>query len=97
MNLKNILNKKTSKLRKNTKYLCSRLRIGMFRMKLRNKCKEKKINYKMVNEAYTSITCTKCGTINRELGSKETFNCNECKIIIDRDLNGARNIYLASL
>ena len=97
MSLKGILNKKTSKLKKKTKYLCTRLRIGMLRTKLKKKCEEKNLKYKLVNEAYTSKTCTKCGTINENLKSKETFNCNECKIIIDRDLNGARNIHLASL
>lgn len=46
------------------------------------------------NEAYTSKTCGCCGTINDSLGGNHTFDCSECGTIIDRDYNGARNIYL---
>ena len=48
-------------------------------------------------EEYTSKTCTKCGRINHNLGSKKIFTCNSCNLIIDRDVNGARNILLKNL
>lgn len=51
-----------------------------------------KIN--VCNEAYTSKTCTWCGTMNDKLGRSETFNCAKCKLSINRDINGARNIFL---
>jgi len=47
-------------------------------------------------ESYTSKTCTKCGKIN-EVGSKKIYKCDSCKCHIDRDLNGARNIFIRCL
>ena len=45
-------------------------------------------------EEFTSKTCTRCGVINNSLGSSEFFKCESCGLEIDRDINGARNIYL---
>lgn len=50
-----------------------------------------KINYHL-NESFTSKTCSKCGTMNNDLGSQKIYKCSECKVIMDRDINGARNI-----
>jgi putative transposase len=38
-----------------------------------------------------------CGCKNENLGGSKIFNCNKCKITMDRDYNGARNIMLKSL
>ena len=45
-------------------------------------------------EEYTSKTCTGCGSIKNNLGFSEWFSCDGCGLEIDRDVNGARNIYL---
>jgi putative transposase len=50
----------------------------------------------IVEEAYTSKTCSKCGHV-QEIGSKKVFNCPNCNHRLDRDLNGAINIFLNSL
>ena len=47
-------------------------------------------------ESYTSKTCTNCGILNN-VGSKKIYKCAECSCHIDRDLNGARNIYIRCL
>lgn len=65
-----------------------------FKDKLRSKCIEYNVNIIEYNEAYTSKTCTKCGHIDNELGSKKVYKCKKCGLVIDRDLNGARNIML---
>jgi len=52
------------------------------------------VEVKIVNEAYTSKTCTWCGLINDKLGGSKTFRCKSCGTVVDRDYNGARNIYL---
>jgi putative transposase len=44
-------------------------------------------------EEYTSKTCTNCGKINN-VGSSEVYHCNYCNLTIDRDINGARNIFI---
>jgi transposase len=50
-------------------------------------------------EEYTSKTCTGCGWVNYNLRSEEIFKCIKtgCKLVIDRDVNGARNILLKYL
>ena len=49
------------------------------------------------SEAYTSMTCTCCGELNESLGASEVFACDACGLVIDRDVNGARNVYLRFL
>ena len=44
----------------------------------------------------TSKTCGHCGALNN-VGSRDIFSCNKCNIIIDRDVNGARNIAIKRL
>jgi putative transposase len=65
-----------------------------FKSKLIYKCKEHNRLLKIVTEEYTSKTCTNCGWINNKLGGSKTFKCEECNLVIDRDVNGARNIML---
>jgi len=64
-----------------------------FKGRLRHKCKEYSSKLKDCTEEYTSKTCTRCGQIN-EVGCSEIYKCSGCKLVIDRDINGARNIYL---
>jgi putative transposase len=48
-----------------------------------------------ISEAYTSKTCSYCGTIHK-IGNKKRMKC-ECGANVDRDLNGARGIFLRAL
>jgi putative transposase len=50
----------------------------------------------IVSETYTSKTCTRCGVLN-DVGSNEIYHCKECGLVIDRDINGARNILLKNI
>jgi transposase len=45
-------------------------------------------------EEYTSKTCTNCGNIDNDLGAKKLYKCNKCNMVLDRDYNGARNIFI---
>jgi putative transposase len=51
----------------------------------------------IVTEEYTSKTCSCCGSINNSLGGSKIFHCRHCHVIMDRDLNAARNILIKSI
>ncbi len=65
-----------------------------FRMKLLFKCRQYGCKVAFVNESWTSKTCSSCGFIDHKLGGKKVFSCPQCKMIMDRDINGAKNIFL---
>jgi len=54
-------------------------------------------NVWIISEAHTTMTCGRCGVLNLNVGGKEIFCCNECNLIIDRDVNAARNILLRNM
>lgn len=86
--------KLTKKLNRTSNFNILNLQHYAFKERLRLKCSE--LDSKLIDctEEYTSKTCTRCGEMNDNLGSSETFKCSGCKLVIDRDVNGARNIYL---
>jgi transposase len=65
-----------------------------FRMHLQHKAAELGATVILCKESYTSMTCGKCGKLNRSLGGQKCFQCPYCKCEMDRDHNGARNILL---
>lgn len=80
----------------------ARMMLTFAHYRFRQRLLDKARNYEnttvvIVNEAYTSKTCTKCGAINAKLGGSKTFTCASCLWTGDRDVNGARNIYLRSV
>ena len=46
----------------------------------------------IVSEYLTSQTCGKC--FNKTQTKEKIYTCNKCGLKIDRDVNGARNIYI---
>lgn len=84
-------------LEKITKRLGCALRLYEFRMRLKYKCSITNTKYKIVNESYTSKTCSICGNIKNDLGGLKLYSCENCGLKIDRDVNGARNIYLRNI
>ena len=88
----------TRKIRSKT----ARAMLTFAHYKFRQRLLDKARNYTntkvvIVDEAYTSKTCTRCGTIKAKLGGAKTFHCSSCALRIDRDINGARNIYIRSV
>ena len=96
MSTKSII-RKGSKFSGEYKKMIQKLRLYQFKQRLEYKCLLNKVNYKEVKEHYTSMMCSNCGTLKKNLGSSKVYNCNHCKINIDRDINGARNIYFKRL
>ena len=68
----------------------------LFQQRLRAKCKLRQCTLDICTEEYTSKTCGRCGCLNN-VGSKDVFSCGKCGLIIDRDVNGARNIAVKRL
>ena len=68
-----------------------------FKERLTYMCKKHKRNLFIVSESYTSKTCGCCGVLNKNLGASRVFNCSNCKITMDRDYNGARNILIKNM
>ena len=81
-------------LNKMTKRLMYCFKFYQFKQKLQNKCNERNCNLMIVDESYTSKTCGNCGKLHNKLKGNKVFNCPSCKISIDRDINGARNILI---
>jgi putative transposase len=68
-----------------------------FRARLSHKAEELGKQVSVVSEAYTSKTCSRCGWIHQKLGGRKVFKCGRCGLEIDRDVNGARGIFLRAL
>jgi transposase len=66
-----------------------------FKQRLAFKAKENGFQTFLVGEAWTSQTCGGCQHLHKT--RSKTYKCPHCKIVIDRDLNGARNILLKFL
>ncbi len=59
------------------------------------RAKEEGVWVTLVNPAYTSITCSECGKIDRKSRVKQSkFICSSCKSEFHADINAARNIAL---
>jgi len=85
--------KLTRKMNRTCNFNILNLQHYKFKERLKNKCIEYSSTMKECTEEFTSKTCTRCGQIN-EVGSQEIYKCSSCQLTIDRDINGARNIYL---
>jgi len=68
-----------------------------FRGRLVSKAEEFGKQVSVVSEAYTSKTCSRCGWVHQRLGGRKVFRCRRCALEIDRDVNGARGIFLRAL
>ena len=53
--------------------------------------------FKQVNPAYTSQDCSACGARTLMPLSERTYRCAECGLVLDRDLNAAKNILRVGL
>lgn len=96
MSSKSII-KKGGNLNKMTKRIASSLSFYEFKNRLRYKCSRNNKEFGEINEWMTSKMCSVCGNIKEDLGSNKVYNCNKCKTTLDRDVNGARNIFIKGI
>lgn len=88
-----IKNKSNNWLQANDKITAQYMGLFKFKQRLQYKCLLKSVGYKEVDEAYTTMACSRC-TYQNNVGNKRHIKCSFCKLSIDRDFNGARNILL---
>lgn len=94
MSVKGIVSNETSNIQKMMKMIAYKFKFYQFKQRLIYKCQTKGNIYKEVDESYTSKTCSVCGSYDKDLGAKKVYNCTECGIKMDRDVNGCRGIYI---
>jgi putative transposase len=88
--------KKGRKIGKMTKRMMTMYAFFRFKTKLEYACRRYGRKLVIVDEAYTSKTCTNCGFLN-DLEGQETLVCKGCRIELDRDVNGSRNIFIKNI
>ena len=87
---------KSKKLPRITKRMLYMFSFFRFKERLKYKCKIYNKKLIIVDESYTSQTCGECGCRNQMKGN-EVYSCKDCGLVIDSDVNGARNILLKNL
>ena len=82
-------------LRKKTKARMLTLSHYRFRQILTLKAKEFGTTLRVMGEEYTTKTCC-CGKLNDRIGGSKTYTCVDpaCGYRADRDVNGARNVFI---
>lgn len=87
---------KTGKNKKLNRYF-NDLKFYQFKQKLKYKAlKHGKIVY-LINEAYTSQGCSRCGNLKKDLKKAEIYDCNECHLRTGRDINASKNICMKGI
>jgi putative transposase len=66
--------------------------LGVFKLLIAHKAEEAGAQLIKVNPRNTSQICSGCGTIVHKGLSVRIHNCPDCGLILDRDVNAARNI-----
>lgn len=77
---------------KKLNYIINSMSFGMFQHFLEYKCLDLGIQVNKINPAYTSKTCSKCGSLKTSRPKQEEFICRNCNFHLHADLNGSRNI-----
>ena len=90
LNTKRIIEEK--KLPKKVRKIIKMENHSKFIKRLQEKGEEKGREIRIVSEYLSTKICGKCYTKN-EIKESKIYRCKNCKQEIDRDINGARNIY----
>ena len=67
-----------------------------FKTRLLFKAVEKNKKVVLVNEAYTSQTCSFCGKMYKP-GCSKVYECRKCHARVDRDINASKNILMKGI
>lgn len=67
-----------------------------FKLLLRRMAERWGVTVVDADEAYTSKTCGRCGKMKAHVGGR-VFSCDQCGLVMDRDVHAARNIFLKNM
>ena len=91
------INNMVSNLKGNIKEKTKRRLLKLSHYRFREYIKLNSLKYgntiNEIDEYMTSKTCHNCKNIKNDLGSNKIYNCMNCNIKIDRDINASINIY----
>jgi putative transposase len=90
--LKNVKKDSKGKINKSFNNKLQRWSYSKVLNRLELHCEEKCIDYRKVNPAYTSQTCSKCGFRHKDNRLKDRFQCLDCGYLADADFNASVNI-----
>ncbi len=82
----------TSNIRAKTKRVLMSLSHYKFRMRLQSQCEKYNVKYVEIDEYKTTKQCSNCKEENI-VGDKKIYECQNCNLKIDRDINASINIY----
>lgn len=68
-----------------------------FRQKLIHKANELDCQVHVKGEEYTTKVCTHCGFYNPRIKGDKVLHCPCCRVKVDRDVSGARNIFIKNV
>jgi putative transposase len=90
------VSRKGGNLATSTKKVALSFSFYKFRERLQFKCRQTGRRMAVIDEHYTSKLCSMCGNYKKDLGSNEVYECDVCDVVMNRDINGARNIFFRS-
>ena len=92
LSTKSMVSNLTGNIKEITKRRLFALKHYKFRDYLKLNCKKYNTKVNEVSEYMTSKTCSSCKNIKKDLGANKVYNCDKCKLVIDRDINASINI-----
>lgn len=79
------------------KRIGNKIKLYKFKQRLQYKCYLNGVKYKETDEYCTSKCCSTCGHFKKDLGSNKIYNCKKCGLVIGRDINASKNIYMKEI
>jgi IS605 OrfB family transposase len=91
-NLKSLSKNKKDKFPKHLRKLLNSWNYRYWLKRIEMQCEENRVSFRTVNPYQTSITCSKCGTIEKSNRNGICYKCNKCGIELNADHNASINI-----
>ena len=77
-------------VRKMVKRVGQMMSMYKLRERIKSKCVEKGVRYKMINEEFTTQCCGRCGNQKKDVGAEKIYRCDKCDYEVPRDIHSSR-------